>query len=230
MADFSVLLKKSGAGIAWSIHHWRDVLVWLRNKLFAGIVSAIPLIATAWVLKIAYGFISGISAPLLLGFGIDVSIVNFLVTIAMLILLGIMATNVLGQRMLESVEGMLLRVPVVATIYAGVKQVIDSFKSFNNVSNFKRVAYVEYPSPGCKLIGFVTGQYYDERLRAEMTSVVIPTAPNPMTGLVIVVESFKVIESSLSIEEAMKLIVSAGLVVPKRRVVEKREQQQLVEV
>jgi uncharacterized membrane protein len=229
MPDFPKLLRKSRDGIVWSIRHWPEVLKWLRNKLFAGIVSAIPLIVTGWVLKIAYGFISGISAPLLLGFGIDVSIVNFLVTIVMLMLLGIMATNVLGKRMLEGFEWALLRVPIVATIYAGVKQVIDSFKSFNNVSNFKRVAYVEYPSPGCKLIGFVTGQYYDDRLRAEMTSVVIPTAPNPMTGLVIVVESFKVIESALSIEEAMKLIVSAGLVVPKKKVVEKREPQ-LVEV
>src|SRR5436853_454155 len=82
-----------------------------------------------------------------------------------------------GQRMLESLERMLLRVPVVATIYAAVKQVIESFKSFNNVANFKRVVYVEYPSEGCKLIGFVTGQFFDPMLQQEMTSVVIPTAP-----------------------------------------------------
>jgi uncharacterized membrane protein len=214
-------LKKTREHVLWAVRNWREVLKGLRNKLFAGIISAIPLIITGWVLKIAYTFISGISAQLLLlGFGIDVSIVSFFVTILLLIALGFMATNVFGQRMLGGFEKMLLRVPVVATIYAGVKQVIESFKSFNNVSNFKRVAYVEYPSPGCKLIGFVTGQFYDERLHAEMTSVVIPTAPNPMTGLVIVVESARVSESALSIEEAMKLIVSAGLVVPKRKAAE----------
>lgn len=216
-ASLSKFLSAFRKNLIWGAHHWRDVLKELRNKLLTGIVFAIPLIVTGWVLKIAYGTISGISAPFLKGLGIDVSIVSFFVTIAMLIALGFLASNVFGQRMLESFERALLRVPVVATIYAGVKQVIDSFKSFNNVSNFKRVAYVEYPSPGCKLIGFVTGQFYDERLGVEMTSVVIPTAPNPMTGLVVVVEANRVSESSLSIEEAMKLIVSAGLVVPKRK-------------
>jgi uncharacterized membrane protein len=150
-------------------------------------------------------------------FGKEIPGLGFLVTLLLLLFLGFMATNVLGQRILEWTERQLLRIPLVATIYAGVKQVIDSFKSFNNMANFKRVVYVEYPSPGCKLIGFVTGQYFDHRLQTEMVSVVIPTAPNPMTGLVIVVEAAHVIESELNLEEAMKLIVSAGLVSPKRK-------------
>ncbi len=94
---------------------------------------------------------------------------------------------------------------------------IDSFKSFNDMANFKRVVYIQYPSEGCKLIGLVTGQYFDHKLEREMVSVVIPTAPNPMTGLVVIVEASKVVESELSLEEAMKLIVSAGLVSPKRK-------------
>ena len=198
--------------------NWRGLLVVLRNKLFAGIVAAIPLIVTFYVLKIAYGFINDISEPFLRTiFGRQIPGLGFLVTLLMLMILGVISTNVLGQRMLLSMEKLVLRVPLVATIYAGVKQVIDSVKAFNSGTQFKRVAYVEYPSPGCKLIGFVTGQYYDERLQAEMTSVVIPTAPNPMTGLVIVIESAKVLESSLTIEEATKLIVSAGLVAPRKK-------------
>jgi len=197
--------------------NWRAVLVILRNKLFAGIVAAIPLIVTFDVLKIAYGVITDISEPFLKRAGVDFPGLGFAVTVLMLMGLGFMATNLLGQRMLESFEKLVLRIPLAATIYAGVKQVIDSVKAFNSGSQFKRVAYVEYPSPGCKLIGFVTGQYYDERLRCEMTSVVIPTAPNPMTGIVIVVESSRVIDSSLSIEEATKLVVSAGLVVPRKK-------------
>ncbi len=188
------------AGKKFSAVDWRAVLVILRNKLLAGIVAAIPLIVTFDVLKIAYGVING-----------------FAVTLLMLMGLGFMATNVLGQRMLLAFEKLVLRVPLVATIYAGVKQVIDSVKAFNSGSQFKRVAYVEYPSPGCKLIGFVTGHFFDERLGLDMTSVVIPTAPSPMTGIVIIVESSRVIDSSLSIEEATKLVVSAGLVVPRKK-------------
>jgi uncharacterized membrane protein len=204
--------------LKFSAVNWRGVLIALRNKLFAGIVAAIPLIVTFYVLKIAYGFINDISEPFLDKLsGRPIPGLGFAVTLVMLMGLGFMATNVLGQRMLLGFEKLVLRVPLAATIYAGVKQVIDSVKAFNSGTQFKRVAYVEYPSPGCKLIGFVTGQFFDERLRLDMTSVVIPTAPNPMTGLVIVVESSRVIDSSLSIEEATKLIVSAGLVVPRKK-------------
>ena len=210
----------------------RPVLAAARNKLFTGILVAIPIIVTIWVLQIAYGFIKGISNPFLDEFWVfkpnaesnypgltlgEVPSVSFFVTLLILVLLGIMATNVLGRRILEWLERVMLRVPVVATIYAAVKQVIDSFRAFNNASNFKRVVYIEYPSEGCRLIALVTGQFYDQALGKEMIIVVIPTAPNPMTGLVVLVESSKVIESSLTIEEATKLIVSAGLVAPKRK-------------
>ena len=211
-------VEKWGAKLVSAAHNWRAILAELRNKLFTGVVVAVPIIVTIWVLEVGYGFINGISEPFLIRlFGKEIPGLGFLVTLLILVFLGFMATNVLGQRILEWSERQLLRVPLVATIYAGVKQVIDSFKSFNNMSNFKRVVYVEYPSRGCKLIGFVTGQYYDHRLETEMVSVIIPTAPNPMTGLVIVVEAAHVIESELNLEEAMKLIVSAGLVSPKRK-------------
>jgi uncharacterized membrane protein len=200
--------------------NWRAILIVLRNKLLAGIVAAIPIIVTFDVLKIAYGVITGISDPFLNKFGIDIPGLGFAVTLLMVIGLGFMATNVLGLRILVGFERLLLRIPLVATIYAVVKQVIDSVKTFNTGASFKRVAYVEYPSPGCKLIGFVTGQFYDERLRMDMTTVVIPTAPSPMTGIVVVVESSRVIESSLTIEEATKLVVSAGLVVPKKKTID----------
>jgi uncharacterized membrane protein len=219
MFERIIPMSSEPSRLRWKIPaiDWKAFFVVLRNKLFAGIVAAIPLIVTFYVLKIAYGFINDISAPFLKRFGADFPGLGFAVTLLMLMGLGFMATNVLGQRMLLGFERLVLRVPLAATIYAGVKQVIDSVKAFNSGSQFKRVAYVEYPSPGCRLLGFVTGQYFDERLQLEMTSVVIPTAPNPMTGIVIVVESSRVIESALTIEEATKLVVSAGLVVPRRK-------------
>ncbi len=94
-------------------------------------------------------------------------------------------------------ERLLLRVPVVATVYTAVKQVIDSVKSFNTTTVLRESSMSSIPSTGCRLIGFVTGQFYDEVLGREMTAVVIPTAPSPMTGLVVVVESDRVIETGL---------------------------------
>jgi uncharacterized membrane protein len=198
-------------------HQCRPLLAGTRNMALTGVVVAIPLLATIWVVKLAYVSINDISAPALLNLGINMPILPFLVTLALFIALGFMTSNVFGRRILEKMEMALLRIPVVATVYAAIKQVIDSFKSFKNIENFKRVVYLDYPADGARLIGFVTGQYYDSKLGEEMTSVVIPTAPNPMTGLVVVVPAHKLTESSLTLEEAMKMVVSAGLVAPKRR-------------
>ncbi len=187
------------------------------QKALTGVVVAIPLLATLWVVQLAYNAINNVSAPFLEQIGLRLPLLPFFVTLAVFITLGFMASNVLGRRVLEKLEAGLLRVPVVATVYAAVKQVIDSFKSFHNMENFKRVVYLDYPAPGARLIGFVTGQYYDSNLGEEMTTVVIPTSPNPMTGLVVAVPGRLLTESSLTLEEAMKMVVSAGLVAPKRR-------------
>ena len=214
----AAMLQKAGGKVVYGAAHWKAILADIRNKLLTGVLVAVPLIVTCYVLIFAYGFVNGISAPFLKQIlKWDIPGLGFLVTVLILIFLGYVATNVFGQRILDWSERQLMRLPVVATIYTVVKQVIDSFKSFNNMANFKRVVYIQYPSEGCKLIGLVTGQYFDHKLQQEMISVVIPTAPNPMTGLVIIVEASKVIESELSLEEAMKLIVSAGLVSPKRK-------------
>jgi len=195
----------------------RPFLSVTRNMALTGVVVAIPLLATLWVVQLAYATINDISAPALVRLGVNLPLIPFFVTLGLFITIGFMASNVFGQRLLDRMEMTLLRIPVVATVYTGIKQVIDSFKSFKNMENFKRVVYLDYPADGARLIGFVTGQYFDSKLGEEMTTVVIPTAPSPMTGLVVVVPASKLTESSLTLEEAMKLIVSAGLVVPKRR-------------
>lgn len=207
-------------------------VVTIRNKLLTGVAVAVPLVVTLWVLNLAYGFIKGISDPIIsqivlrpadpaneiarLTLG-DVPGVSFLVTLLLLILLGVTATNVLGRKLIDSFEGLLVRIPVVATIYNAVKQVMDSIKQFNKGTRFQRVVYVEYPSEGCRLIGFVTGQFHESHSGQDVTAVFIPTAPNPMTGFVIVIPDDKVMDSDLGMDEASKLILSAGLVGPQRK-------------
>ncbi len=201
-----------------------------RNKLVAGVLVAIPLVVTIWVLNLAYRFIKGISDPFLRqvviveadrAHGIalktlaDTPAVGFIVTVLLLLLLGVMATNVLGKKVLGTFEALLLKVPFVATVYLAVKQVIDSINAYGNLATFKRVVYIDYPSTGAKLIGFSTGVFYDDVLGEEMTSVILPTSPNPMTGFLIIVPSRSIIVSSMTMEQATKLIVSAGLIVPR---------------
>lgn len=202
--------------------HWKHSLAVLRNKLLAGVAVAVPIVVTIWVLNLAYSFIRGISQPWLSKIRVTETLtlgqipsVAFIVTMLMLVGLGFMATNVLGRRLIERIEAFLLRIPLVATIYAGVKQVIDSVSTLKSTEGFKRVVYVEYPAPGCRLLGFVTGQFVERSTGRSMTSVFLPTAPNPMTGFVMVTESEKVIACDLTLEEATKLVISCGIIYPR---------------
>ncbi|MCB1065161.1 MAG: DUF502 domain-containing protein [Verrucomicrobiae bacterium] len=207
----------------------------LGNRFFAGLAVAIPVIVTAWMLVLSYRFILYVGRPVIeaVVHGINLAlhrtedagnlivapewllnVFGILTPAILFFALGIMATNVLGAKIISLFERLFSKFPVISVIYSGLKQVMDSFRNFGSGRNFKRVAYVAYPAPGCRLIGFVTGQYRDEQIGKDVTSIFIPTSPNPMTGFVIVAENEHVFESSLTIEQATKVILSAGLVAP----------------
>ncbi len=209
--------------------------VWLRNKFLAGLALALPLIITFWILFSIYDLLHGWSKPVLEQL---VSIVNefseqpvlniddpklasltnfigFLFSLLVILGLGFMATNVIGVHIVTAVDKLLLRVPLVAVIYRPLKQVIDAFRGLGATrQNFKRVVFIDYPVPGMRMIGFATGQYCDAQSGKAQTCVLLPTAPSPMTGILVVVDSEKVTDAPISIEDAMKMIISGGLVVP----------------
>ncbi len=187
-------------------------LVW--GRFLTGVVIMVPLIVTLWVLSIAYSFIGQISAPIWTALHVtNIPLLNFVTTLLMLIAVGFMAAHVLGRQLIERVEAVVMRVPLVAPLYGAIKQVLDSVKMMKG-AQAKRVVYLEYPSEGSLLIGFVTGQYFEPRLQRSFTLVFLPMAPNPLAGFVVAVPDDRIMECSLTFEEATKLIVSGGLVVP----------------
>lgn len=214
--------------------------VWLRNKFLAGLALALPLILTLWILFTVYDLLHAWSKPVL---GQVVNLVNefseepllniedpklesltnfigFLFSVLVILGLGFMATNVIGVHIVTAVDKLLLRIPLVAVIYRPLKQVIDAFRSLGGTKqNFKRVVYIEYPVPGMRMIGFATGQYCDVQTGKAQTCVLLPTAPSPMTGILLVVDSEKITDAPITIEEAMKMIISGGLVSPTNAVV-----------
>jgi uncharacterized membrane protein len=146
--------------------------------------------------------------------------IGFLFSLLVILGLGFMATNVIGVHVVTAVDKLLLRIPLVAVIYRPLKQVIDAFRGLGGAKqSFKRVVYIDYPVPGMRMIGFATGQYCDPQNGKAMTCVLLPTAPSPMTGFLLVVDSDKVSDAPITIEEAMKMIISGGLVVPLNSVV-----------
>lgn len=214
--------------------------VWLRNKFLAGLALALPLIITFWILFSIYDLLHAWSKPILaqvvnlVNEISDETVLNiedpklasltnfigFLFSVLAILGLGFMATNVIGVHFVTAVDKLLLRIPLVAVIYRPLKQVIDAFRGFGGANrSFKRVVYIDYPVAGVRMIGFATGQYSDPVSGKAMTCVLLPTAPSPMTGILLVVDSEKVTDAPITIEDAMKMIISGGLVVPVKTMV-----------
>jgi uncharacterized membrane protein len=188
----------------------------LGNRLLAGIALAVPLVVTYWVLSFGYRVITGLSEPWLKTFGLNIPGLGFAITLVFFMALGFMAAHVIGRRLLERGESLLLRVPLVATIYAGTKQVLQSLQGGAAAGKSKRVVVVDFLSSGSYLIGFATGHFTEAGSQRDMTTVFVPTAPNPTTGLIIAVPSERVRDCDMTMEEATKMLFSGGLVTPAR--------------
>jgi uncharacterized membrane protein len=188
----------------------------LGHRLLAGILFAVPLVVTYWVLSFGYGLVTGLSDPWLKAFGIDFPGAGFLITLLAFIALGFMAAHVIGRRMLDRFEAFMLRIPVVGSIYAGAKQVLQTIQGMGTSPKPKRAVVVEYLVPGSYLFGYATGHFTEAGTGREMTTLFVPTAPNPTTGLIIAVPTEKVRDCDLTVEEGTKMLVSAGLVAPQR--------------
>ena len=188
----------------------------LGNRLLTGIAFAVPLVVTYWVLAFGYGLVTGLSDPWLKAFGVDFPGAGFLITTLAFIGLGLMATHVIGRRVLDRFERFMLRIPVAGSIYSGAKQVLQTIQGVGASPKPKRPVVVEYLMPGSYLFGYATGHFTEAGTAREMTTVFVPTAPNPTTGLIIAVPSEKVRDCDLSMEEATKMLVSGGLIMPGR--------------
>ncbi len=188
----------------------------LGNRLLTGIAFAVPLVVTYWVLSFGYGVVTGLSDPWLKAFGVDFPGAGFLLTIFVFIGLGFMATHVLGRRLLDRFELFMLRIPVAGSIYSGAKQVLQTIQGMGSGLKPKRAVVLEYLVPGSYLFGYATGHFTEAGSGREMTTVFVPTAPNPTTGLLIAVPAGKVRDCDLSMEEATKMLVSGGLLTPQR--------------
>ena len=136
-----------------------------------------------------------------------------------ILLIGLMARNIVGRWLLEFGEGTLSRIPLAGSVYKTLKQLLETFFR-DNSSRFRRVVLVEYPREGLFSVGFVTGEVgpsLQSDLKEPLLSVFIPTAPNPTTGWYTLVPAGSVRELEISVEEAFRTIISAGIVNPDDR-------------
>ena len=202
----------------------------MKKYLLAGLLVWLPLALTIWVVTSALGVLDGIfgwfltatqavlpaaaTEPLetlrrIPGLGLVVTVLALLVT-------GVFATNIVGQWWLRQGARLLNRIPIVKSIYSSVKQVSDTlFSSSGNA--FREAVLVQYPREGAWTIAFVTGKPGGEaaqHLPGDYLSVYVPTTPNPTSGFFLMVPRRDVIELEMSVDEALKYVISMGVVAP----------------
>jgi len=196
----------------------------MKKYLITGLLIWIPLAITLWVLQLIVGTMdqSLLLLPpryqpeVLLGYKIPGF--GALLTVVVVFVTGVLASNILGQRLLLLWEYILGRIPVVKTIYNGVKQVSDTLFAPGGKA-FRRAVLVQYPRQGSWTIAFLTGHPGGDvanYLRGDFVSVYVPTTPNPTSGFFLMMPKADVIELDMSVDEALKYVVSMGVVHPEQ--------------
>ena len=197
----------------------------IRTYFVTGLLIWVPLAITLWVLSLIVGTMDQ-SLRLLPEalhpkrlFGFDIPGAGVILTLLAIMLTGVAAANFIGQRLVLWWELLLARIPVVNSIYNSVKQVSDTlFSSSGNA--FRKALLVQYPREGAWTIAFLTGRPGGDvanHLDGDYVSVYVPTTPNPTSGFFLMLPSRDVVELDMSVDEALKYIISMGVVAPAGR-------------
>ena len=199
----------------------------LKNALIAGLLVVIPLATTIWltitVATWTINFLTQIPKQLNPFQGMHPILINVLnlavglaVPLLCILLIGLITRNIAGRWLLDVGEQLLQAIPLAGAVYKTLKQLLETVLKDTN-GKFRRVILVEYPRQGIWALAFVTGTISNEiqsHLARPMLSVFIPTTPNPTTGWYAIVPEDDVVNISMSIEDAFKVIISGGIVAP----------------
>ncbi len=194
----------------------------LRRYLVAGLLVWIPLGVTIFILRVLIGLMD---RTLLLipqqyrpeeWFGFTIPGLGLILTLLVLLITGLLAANIVGRSMVGLWESMLDRIPVVRSVYSAAKNFAEIVFSDSGQS-FKKVLLIEYPRKGIYSLAFQTATNLGEvqgRTGEEMICTFVPTTPNPTSGYIIILPKKDIIELDMEIDEALKMIISLGVVVP----------------
>mgnify|MGYP001390979500 FL=1 len=194
----------------------------LRRYLIAGVLVWLPVLATVWVL----GFIIDLMdrtlwllpdavRPKQL-FGFDIPGLGIVFAFIVLVLTGLMVTNLIGRQIVDWWEELMQRIPLVRSVYGGVRSFTETVLTKSG-SSFRKVVMIEYPRTGMWSIGFITADDIPEisaKTGVTQVCVYVPTTPNPTSGLIVMLPRDQIIELDMSVDAAMKMIVTLGVVAP----------------
>jgi len=194
----------------------------IKNIFLTGLAVVVPIGVTIYILffliAMMDGFLAVVPAAIhpdkLLGFHVPGLGVIF--TFLLILLIGLITQSWIGNRIVDLGERLFSRIPVVRSIYQGTKQWVDALFTAK-AGSFKKVVFLEYPRKGIYTVAFVTGYArggFSEKAEEKFLNVFVPTTPNPTSGFYLMVPERDVISTEMTVEDAFKLVISAGLVVP----------------
>jgi uncharacterized membrane protein len=190
---------------------------WLRRRFVVGFLVALPLVVTLFFARFLFQLFDRWFRPISRQlFEREIPGLGLLVVLLALLLVGIIATNVVGGRLLDFLERLLARVPLLSPIYQGARQITEAIQ-VSETAEFRKVVLLEFPCQGLTSIGFVTRELgYPTQLCPEPSYMVfVPTTPNPTTGFLVAVPKRSVTVLDVEVEEGVKMLISGGLLIPR---------------
>jgi uncharacterized membrane protein len=188
----------------------------LKGTFIAGLFVVLPVGVTIFILKFLFNFTDGILSSYLdrlfsitTGQELHFPGLGIITGAVVVYLAGLLATNMLGTQLLKLGDNLLNRIPLVNSIYSSSKQLTKVFRE--GKSSYRRAVFVEWPRTGVKAVGFVTAEV--ERNGERLVVVYVPTMPNPTSGFALFFREEDVVDSGMTVEEALKFVVSGGAIV-----------------
>ena len=185
-----------------------------RRIIFTGLLAIVPVALTFYILKVVFTVLDNLTSPIFKRMDIYIPGLGILLTLLLVYLLGIFVTNVLGKRFLHWLETLIKNIPLVNTIYKTIKQIIQAFTGTAE-KKFQSVVFIEYPRKDLWTLAFVTGESKNDK-DVEFYHLFVPTTPTPTSGVFIIIPKNDSIETELNVEEALKSVISGGMLAPKQ--------------
>ncbi|MEW5825964.1 MAG: DUF502 domain-containing protein [Candidatus Bipolaricaulota bacterium] len=204
----------------------RRFILWLRATFLSGLLALLPLGATVYIVWGLYALLDGlmgrgrpIGDAIERAIGREIPGLGIVVLVALVLTIGVITRNIVGRTVHEYFERLFFSVPGVRRIYGTLKQFAGALLGDDGAASFSRVVMFEYPKPGVYALGLVTNEHLgklEDVAGEECVMVYLPTVPNPLSGLMLVVPRRLVQHVDMGVEEALSMIVSSGSVLPDR--------------
>jgi uncharacterized membrane protein len=194
----------------------RRVGRWIRRRFAVGFLVAFPLVVTLFFARFIFGLLDSWFRPISERFfGVAIPGLGFALFIVALFVLGILATNMLGGRLLDFIERRIHGIPLLSPVYQGARQITEAIQ-IRGSTEFRKVVLLDFPRTGLRSIGFVTREFTGPTIfcREPSSLVFVPTTPNPTTGFLVAVPQRELEVLDITVEQGVKLLISGGLLTP----------------